>query len=111
MNILFLAANECTRNELQEYLKERQGHAYFADTVEEAIILLHANQIDLAVLGVLQIADIRLLKYINTYFKPVRVVLTVEKDIEHAISTVRNSQFGILHKPFTLKELGEIIGK
>ena len=111
MNILFFTTNECIRDEVQEYLKDRQGKAYFADNIEEAIALLHAHLIDTAVLDLEQMTDIRVLKYINKYFNHVRIVVAVERTIESAISTIRNSQFGILCKPFTLEELGKIVGQ
>jgi DNA-binding NtrC family response regulator len=111
VNILFLAINTCIHNELQEYVRDRQGEAYFANNIEEAISLLHTHPIDVAVLNLIRVADIRLLKYINKEFKHVRIVLAVEQNLENAISTIRNSQFGFLHKPFTLQELDEIVGQ
>jgi DNA-binding NtrC family response regulator len=88
-----------------------EGKAYFADNIEEATALLYAHPIDIAVLDLKQMTDIRVLKYINEYFNNVRIVVAVERNIENAISTIRNSQFGILHKPFTLEELGKIVAQ
>lgn len=109
MNILFLKSNEYIQDELQEYLKDMQGNAHFADDIEEAMNMLHSHPFDVAVLNVNRIADIRLLKYIHQYFSNIRIVLVIEKNVENAISAIKNTQFKILPKPFTLEEFGEIV--
>lgn len=111
MNILFLTPNDYIRDELQDYLKDMERNAYFADTLEKAIPLFHAHPIDIVVLDLQRITDFQLLKYIYTYFDNTRIVLMVEENIGNAISIIRNSQFGVLYKPVKLEKLGEIIGQ
>jgi DNA-binding NtrC family response regulator len=113
VNILFFKTNTSIKDELREYIHDSDihGNVYFGDTIEQVITILHAHPIDIVILELKSMADIRLLKYTYEHFPNVRIILTVERNIENVISTIRNSQFGILHKPFTLKALKEIIDK
>jgi DNA-binding NtrC family response regulator len=111
MKILFLNTNNFVRNELQECISDIQGEAFFAVTPEEAIAILNTHSIDMFFLELKGISDTGLLKYVNENFKDVRIILTVEGEIEHAISTIKNGHFGVLQKPFTLKQLRELLGE
>lgn len=111
MNVLFFKTNMFVQNELREYIHERDihGNVYFGDTIEQAITMLHARRIDVVIIEPKSMADIRLVKYTSEYFPNARIILAVERNIEDVISTIRNSQFGVLHKPYTLREFRELL--
>lgn len=113
MNVLFFKTNMFIQDELREYIHDHDihGNVYFGETIEQAITMLHAHPIDIVIIEPKSMADIRLVKYTSEHFPNVRLILTVERNIEDVISTIRNSQFGILHKPFTLMDFRKIIGK
>jgi DNA-binding NtrC family response regulator len=99
------------QDELREYIHNHDihGNVYFGDTIEQAITTLHAHPIDIVIVEPKSMADIRLVKYTSEHFPNARIILIVERNIEDVISTIRNSQFGVLHKPFTLRELRDLL--
>jgi DNA-binding NtrC family response regulator len=109
VNILFLETNPFIRDELREVIADLDGKAYFAVTPQEAIRILHTYPVDLCVLGITTIADIGLLQYINQHFEQVQIILTAEFSINAALSALKNSHFGVLPKPFTLRELRNVL--
>jgi signal transduction histidine kinase len=111
VNVLFFKTNMFVQNELREYIHDHDmhGNVYFDDTIEQAIATLQAHPIDLVIVEPKSMADIRLVKYTSQYFPKIRIILSVERSIEDIISTIRNSQFRILHKPFALREFRNIL--
>jgi DNA-binding response OmpR family regulator len=109
VNILFLKTNECIKEELRECISDLPGNTYFADTIEEAVAMLHTYPIDIAFLDVQYLADIQFVKYAHTHFKHIQIILSVESTLEDVISIIRSSQFSVLHRPFTLKEVRAIL--
>jgi DNA-binding NtrC family response regulator len=113
VNVLFFKTNTCIQNELQEYIHDSDlhGNVYFGDTIEQAISTLHTHSIDIVIVAPKSMADIRLVKYTSEHFPNARIILAVERNIENVISTIKNSQFELLHKPFTLRELRDLLGE
>jgi DNA-binding NtrC family response regulator len=99
------------QDELREYIHDDviHGNVYFGDTVEQAISTLHAHPIDIVIIEPKSMADIRLVKYTSEHFPNTRIILAVERNIEDVISTVKNSQFSVLHKPYTLREFRDLL--
>ena len=111
MNVLFFKTNMFIQDELREYIHDHDiyGNVYFGDTIEQAITMLHAHPIDIVIIEPKSMADIRLVKYTSEHFPTARIILAVERNIEDVISTVRNSQFSVLHKPYTLREFRDLL--
>ena len=109
MNVLAINKDQFQLNELKEFFGKMDSKIYTAKTIREAIKKIIDNQIAIVIIDINSIADIGLIKYINDNFPNVRAFLTVENQLEEAISVFKNGSYKLLSNPMSLQELKEIL--
>ncbi len=109
MKILFLNNNRFIKHELQEFISDIKGKVYFAATHDEAVTILNYYPIDVFFMELKGLIEIGLIKYAHDNFKNIRIILIGDREIENAISAIKNSSFSFIQQPFGLKELRHIL--
>ena len=109
MNILLINDNKYIVNEMTDFLKTNNSELFLVESTQQAVHVLSKNIINVVLINMNSISDIGLVKYINDNFPNVRVFLTVENQIEEAISVFKNGSYKLLSNPMKLQELKKIM--
>jgi len=105
MNILFYNHENGTQKALREFVRETEGRSFFADNTHDAVVILKSRHVDLMFFEFQNSSDAEVLEYVNRKFTNVRIVMTVEKELEMLISAFKNCNYALMPKPFGLAEL------
>ena len=94
---------------MTDFLKTNNSELFLVESTQQAVHVLSKNIINVVLINMNSISDIGLVKYINDNFPNVRVFLTVENQIEEAISVFKNGSYKLLSNPMKLQELKKIM--
>lgn len=103
--VLFIGYESSFREEIREFLKNLEGEAHFANSVEETINIMHSIEFETVVLNMQRIEDTAVLRYINLHHKDAHVLVMPGRQLKEAIPALAKGQFELLHEPFRLEEL------
>ena len=109
MNILVKSNKEYLENEIKEFFQREKANTYFTDSAECAIDLLNKHKINMVIFDFNSLLDTVLLKYIENYYKNVKVILSADKYMRNAITVFQNNNFILLDNPLKLTELKNLI--
>lgn len=105
MNILFINSDASMHEEFNEFSHEIHANNFYANSTEESIGVLNEQQIDTVIIKIGKIEDVSVLKYINDYYKNIKVLISARKDFEEALTIFRQIQFEKVNNPMGLADL------
>ena len=105
MNILILNIEPILLDELKEFLQDTRVTVYMADSYEEARRILTQYPVQRLIFALRTVSDLEFLKYINTTYQQIDVILTVEHALQEIVSILRDGDYRMLRTPLTLSEL------
>ena len=111
-NVLILDDEEGFRNEINEYLSDRNFQIHSAGLPSEALDLLDNNSIDIAVFDIRlpEMDGITLLKKVKENYPQVEVIMmTGYGEMQSVIKALRYGATDYLIKPFKFSEISEAI--
>jgi DNA-binding NtrC family response regulator len=108
-SILFIGYEPLLRDEIREFLTERQGEAHFSDTPEETIRIMDSKDIETVVLNMQRLEDAAILRYINLNHQNTNVLIMPGRQLRDAIPALATGHYELLHEPFRLEELKAFI--
>jgi len=107
--VLFIGYDASMRDEIREFQKERHGEAYFSDSVEETLKIIHSKNFDTVVLNLQRLEDAAMLRYINIHYQKTRVLVIPGRQLQDAIPALANGHYDLLNGPFRLEELRKFL--
>jgi DNA-binding response OmpR family regulator len=111
VNILFIHDDPEIQEEIREFLTQPNGNVYFSKNTGEAIGILNNLKIDLVVLKINNMRDAGILKFINTNYKDLEVLVMASKEYDEIISVFSTGHFKLFSQPLKLSELKNNIEK
>ena len=96
-------------NELNEFFANDTIISVSSDS--SAIQKLLNNEINLAIISINSSFDLGLVKYINDNFKKIKVVLSIQKEMQAAFSVFTSGNYMAIQNPLKLKELKNVLKK
>lgn len=111
-NVLILDDEEGFRNEIGEYLSDRNFNILKAGLPSEALSILDNNSIDIAVFDIRlpEMDGITLLKKVKEVYPDIEVIMmTGFGEMESVIKALRYGAADYLNKPFKFNEISETI--
>jgi hypothetical protein len=79
--------------EFNEFSDEIHANNFFSNSTEESIRILNEYRIDAVIIKMGKIADASVLKYINDYYKNIKVLISARKDFEEALTIFNQIHF------------------
>ena len=105
MNILFINSDASMHEEFNEFSHEIRANCFFSNSTEESIRVLNEQKIDTVVIRIGKISDVSVLKYINDYYKHIKVLVSARKDFEEALTLFSQIHFEKVSSPIGLTDL------
>jgi DNA-binding NtrC family response regulator len=105
MNILFINSDASMHEEFNEFSDEIHANNFYSDSTEESISVLNEQQIDTVIIKMGKISDASVLKYINDYYKNIKVLISARKDFEEALTIFNQIHFERINNPMGLADL------
>ncbi|MCF6169549.1 MAG: hypothetical protein L3J31_06135 [Bacteroidales bacterium] len=105
MNILFINSDFAMHEEFNEFSHTIHATNFFSNSTEESIRLLNEQQIDTVIIKINKLSDISVLKYINDYFKNIKVLISARQDFAEALTIFNQLNFEKIKNPMGLAEL------
>jgi DNA-binding response OmpR family regulator len=91
--------------EIKDFLSLYNDSLFYAKTNREAIKLLNKIKFDYVIIDFAMYNEFKLIKYINDNHKNVKIILTMSRDLQEIISTIKNGKYHVIVQPFRLSEL------
>lgn len=107
--ILFIGYEPSLHEEIREFLKGRDGEAHFAANAEDTIQFMNTGKIATVVIRLDRLEDAAILRYINLNYQGTRVLLMPGKPLQDAIPALARGQYELMHEPFRLEELRNLL--
>jgi hypothetical protein len=95
------------RPEFNEFAGQIDARVFFSGSTEQSIIILNEHEIDIVVLKIGRIADVSILKYIDDYYKHIKVLVCARDDFDEALTIFNQVQFEKIKVPMGLTDLKE----
>ena len=108
-SILFVGYEPSLRDEITDFMKDRQGEAFFSNTAEDTLQVMNKNDFETVVLNLQRLEDAAILRYINLHYQKTHVLVMPGGQLQEAIPALATGQYEILHTPFRLEELKEFM--
>ena len=93
------------QEEFNEFSQEIRANSFFSNSTEESIKVLNEQQINTVIIKIGKIADVSVLKYINDYYKNIKVLVSARKDFEEALTIFNQVHFEKVKSPMGLEDL------
>jgi response regulator RpfG family c-di-GMP phosphodiesterase len=107
MQILAVKKNRFEMNELYDFFAD--DDLFIAENDRKAIQLLKSNRIELVLVNITSHSDFGLVHYINNNFEGIRIILSIQKDMQDAFSVITKGKYQTLQNPMKLKELKRML--
>lgn len=91
--------------EFNEFSHEIHANSFFSNSTEESISVLNRHTIDTVIIKIGKIEDVSVLKYINDYYKNIKVLISARKDFEEALTIFSQIHFEKVKSPMGLADL------
>ncbi len=95
--------------EFNEFAQDIDANSYYSNSLEKSIAILNEQQIDIVVLKIGKLSDASILKYLNDYYKDIKVLVSARKDFEEALTIFSQVQFEKVNSPMGLADLKEYL--
>ena len=105
MKTLIVSSNNYYMKEIKDFLSLYNDSLFYAKTSREAIKLLNRKKFDYIIIDFVMYKEFKLIKYINENYKNIKIILTMNNDLQEIISTIKNGKYNIIFQPFRLSEL------
>lgn len=109
MKVILMKPESYERAELEEYF---QSISYAVESVYDALELTNSltrNVADLILYNVTGSQDFGVIRYINSEFPKLPIVVTTDTGISKMIENLRICKFRTVSKPFHLEDLGDAL--
>lgn len=107
--VLFISYDASMRDEIREFLKDRKVEAFFSNSVEETLKIMHSKDFETVVLNLQRLEDAAMLRYINLHHQEARVLVMPGRQLREAIPALANGHYDLLREPFMLEELNKFL--
>ncbi|HOX79418.1 MAG TPA: hypothetical protein PLW31_15445 [Bacteroidales bacterium] len=107
--ILFIGYEPALQEEIMDYMKDRDGEAYFSSSAIETIRMMDVVDFKKVVLYMHRLEDAAILRYINNHYRNAEVLIMPDLQLQDAIPALADGHFRLLHEPFRLEELNTLI--
>jgi len=107
--VLFIGYDASMRDEIREFLKERELEVFFSDNVEETLKIMHNKIFETVVLNLQRLEDAAMLRYINIHYQKTHVLVMPGRQLQEAIPALANGSYDLLREPFRLEELNKFL--
>jgi DNA-binding NtrC family response regulator len=107
--VLFIGYDASMRDEIREFLKDHHGEAFFSDSVEETLKIMHSKNFKTVVLNLQRLEDAAILRYINLHYQKTHVVVMPGRQLQDVIPALADGHFDLLKEPFRLEELNRFL--
>ncbi len=107
--VLFISYDASMRDEIREFLKDRKVEAFFSNSVEETLKIMHSKDFETVVLNLQRLEDAAMLRYINLHHQEARVLVMPGRQLQEAIPALANGHYDLLREPFRLEELDKFL--
>ncbi|RLC51673.1 MAG: hypothetical protein DRZ79_02415 [Candidatus Cloacimonadota bacterium] len=111
MNVLVLSSKKYFLDEIAEFFQSENIKLFSAETLEDAIAALFKNKIDIFLFQFDSLEEIELLRYINNYYRKIKVIILTNNFLHNAISILKNGDYFLMNNPFKIQDLKNIIQK
>jgi len=91
--------------EFNEFSDEIKAKNFYANSTEESIGVLNEQKIDTVIIKIRKIEDVSVLKYINDYYKNIKVLVSARKDFEEALTIFSQINFENVSSPIGLADI------
>ncbi len=91
--------------EFNEFAHDIDASDYYSNSLEKSITILNEHPIDIVVLKISKLSDASILKYLNDYYKNIKVLLSARKDFEEALTIFSQVSYEKIESPMGLPEL------
>jgi DNA-binding response OmpR family regulator len=105
VNILFIHDDPEIQEEIREFLTQPNGNVFFSKNTGETISILNNQTVDLVVIKINNMRDAGILKFINTNYKDIEVLVMASKEYDEIISVFSTGHYKIFRQPLKLSEL------
>jgi len=105
MKTLIFSSNNYFTREIKEFLSLYNDSLFYAKTSREAIKLLNKEKFDYVIIDFVMYKEFKLIKYINENYKNIKIILTMNSDLQEIILTIKNGKYNLIFQPFRLSEL------
>ena len=105
MKTLIFSSNKYFAGEIKDFLSLYNDSLFYAKTNREAIRLLNKEKFDYVIIDFVMYNEFKLIKYINENYKNIKIILTMNRDLQEIISTIKNGKYNVIVQPFRLSEL------
>lgn len=105
MNILLIHTENFRPGDLLEMTRDIKANLYVADSREEALNMIAVNPIEVVIFALRTFNDLELLKYLNTSYPQIDVLLTARDDTSKIINILKEGRYQVLPPSFRLPEL------
>lgn len=109
MKILIAKTNPNEAAELSEYFQSNACEVFIASEQRLVYQLLAAKDIDAVLYNVASLDDFAVIRYINSTYPLIKVVITTEAGLGAYIDNVRKGAFTALKPHYHLNQLQELI--
>ncbi len=109
MKILIAQPNPSEVTELLEYFQSNACEVFIATEQKLVYQVLAQNSIDAVLYNVSGLDDFAVIRYINTTYPQVKVVVTSDAGFCAKIDNIRQGTFTSLQLPYHLEQLNRII--
>lgn len=107
MQILAVKKNKFELNELNDFFSD--DDLFTAENDIKAIQMLKNNSIELVLININSHSDFGLVNYINNNFEGIKIILSIQKDMQDAFSVITKGKYQTMQNPMKLKELKRML--
>ncbi|MFA7026119.1 MAG: hypothetical protein WC176_09670 [Candidatus Cloacimonadaceae bacterium] len=109
MRILICRPSPYLRDELTEYFRECNWESDIASEPKAIYHSLSSKKYDLTLYYVSRLDDFAIIRYINSTYPEIQVVITADAPFEASIDNVRQGTYTALKLPYHLNQLQELL--
>lgn len=99
MNILLLDEEKTWLEDVQEAFQNLPISIYVAGSRQEARQILASHPITIVIFALRTLADLEFLHYLNTSYRQIEVILTVENPIREIVTILQEGAYRIMETP------------
>jgi DNA-binding NtrC family response regulator len=99
MNILLLDKEKTWIKEVQEVFQNLPITIYIADSQQQARRILANHPIKIVLFALRTLTDLEFLHYLNTSYRQIEVILTVENPVSEIVTILKEGTYRIMDAP------------
>ena len=99
MSILLLNMEKEWIEGVQEAFQSLPITIYVADSQQEARQILASHPIEIAIFALRTLPDLEFLHYLNTSYRQIEVILTVENSVKEIVTILQEGAYRVMETP------------